>query len=154
MRTRVFGHRWITQAQVISDGEEGPDDILRMRGFSISAHFVHVRRHFPAQRSPIEPDFLCGTCITLCCFITKTYLYKFGPLKPHFYIVKLGFTGVYIIFLISAQNKDCGFSLEPPCRGGSNEYPQSMFLSRNVKKIRIFVWKFSVFGGEILYIFE
>ena len=24
-------------------------------------------------------------------------------LKPHFYIVKLGFTGVYIIFLISAQ---------------------------------------------------
>ena len=25
------------------------------------------------------------------------------PLKPHFYIVKLGFTGVYIIFLISAQ---------------------------------------------------
>ena len=26
-------------------------------------------------------------------FITKTYLYNFGPLKPHFYIVKLGFTG-------------------------------------------------------------
>ena len=35
--------------------------------------------------------------------ITKTYLYYFDPLKPHFYIVKLGFTGVYIIFLISAQ---------------------------------------------------
>ena len=46
--------------------------------------------------------------------ITKTYLYNFGPLKPHFYIVKLGFTGVYIIFLISAQNIDCGYSLEPP----------------------------------------
>ena len=25
------------------------------------------------------------------------------PLKPHFYIVKMGFTRVYIIFLISAQ---------------------------------------------------
>ena len=60
-------------------------------------------------------------------FITKTCLYNFDPLKPHFYIVKLGFTGVYIIFLISAQNKDCGYSLEPPHRGGSNEYPQSMF---------------------------
>ena len=36
-------------------------------------------------------------------FITKTYLYNFDPLKPHFYIVKLGFTGVYIIFFISAQ---------------------------------------------------
>ena len=59
--------------------------------------------------------------------ITKTYLYNFDPLKPHFYIVKLGFTGIYIIFLISAQNIDCGYSLEPPRRGGSNEYPQSMF---------------------------
>ena len=36
-------------------------------------------------------------------FITKTCLYNFDPIKPHFYIVKLGFTGVYIIFLISAQ---------------------------------------------------
>ena len=35
--------------------------------------------------------------------ITKSYLYNFDPLKPHFYIVRLGFTGVYIIFLISAQ---------------------------------------------------
>ena len=34
-------------------------------------------------------------------------------------------------FHISAQNIDCGYSLEPPRRGGSNEYPQSMFLSRN-----------------------
>ena len=59
--------------------------------------------------------------------ITKTRLYNFDPLKPHFYIVKMGFTGVYIICLISAQNIDCGYSLEPPRRGGSNEYPQSMF---------------------------
>ena len=37
------------------------------------------------------------------------------------------------MFHISAQNIDCGYSLEPPQRGGSNEYPQSMFLSRNKK---------------------
>ena len=37
------------------------------------------------------------------------------------------------IFHISAQNIDCGYSLEPPRRGGSNEYPQSMCLSRNKK---------------------
>ena len=60
-------------------------------------------------------------------YITKTCLYNFDPLRPHFYIVKLGFTGVYIIFLIFAQNIDSGYSLEPPRRGGSNEYPQSMF---------------------------
>ena len=34
---------------------------------------------------------------------TKTYLYNFDPLKLHFYIVKLGFTEVYIILHISAQ---------------------------------------------------
>ena len=37
------------------------------------------------------------------------------------------------IFYIFAQNIDCGYSFEPPRRGGSNEYPQSMFLSRNTK---------------------
>ena len=35
------------------------------------------------------------------------------------------------IFHMSAQNIDCGYSLEPPRRGGSNEYPQSMFLNTN-----------------------
>ena len=79
--------------------------------------------------------------------ITKTCLYNFDPLKPHFYIVKLGFTEVYIIFLISAQKIDCEYSLEPPHRGGSNEneavltsthnlcfeqkYEKSEFLSEN-----------------------
>ena len=33
------------------------------------------------------------------------------------------------IFHISAQNIDCGYSLEPSRRGDSNEYQQSMFLS-------------------------
>ena len=44
------------------------------------------------------------------------------------------------IFHISAQNIDCRYSLEPPRRGGSNEYPQIMFLSRN-KKNNIFPCK-------------
>ena len=49
----------------------------------------------------------CCSCLLFVCvfllFITKTCLYNFDPLKPHFYIVKLGFTEVYIIFLISAK---------------------------------------------------
>ena len=36
--------------------------------------------------------------------ITKTRLYNVDSLKPHFNIVKLEFTGIYIIFLISAKN--------------------------------------------------
>ena len=70
--------------------------------------------------------------------ITKTRLYNIDPLKPHFYIVKLEFTRVYIIF-ISAENLDCGYSLEPPRRGGSNEYPQSMFSAEIRKNIRVFL---------------
>ena len=38
------------------------------------------------------------------------------------------------IFHISAQNIDCGYSLEPPRWGGSNEYPQSMFWAE-IRKI-------------------
>ena len=30
-------------------------------------------------------------------------------------------------YLIFAQNIDCGYTLEPPQWGASNEYPQSMF---------------------------
>ena len=67
-----------------------------------------------------------------------SWVYNF-PLKPHFYIVKLGFTGVYIIFLISAQRHRYWYSLEPPLRGGSNEYPQSMFWAE--------IWKITEFFG-------
>ena len=53
---------------------------------------------------------------------------KILPPKNEIFQIK-----ILIFFNISAQNIDCGYSLEPPRRGGSNEYPQSMFLSRNKK---------------------
>ena len=62
--------------------------------------------------------------------ITKTYLYNFDAIKPHFYIVKLGFTGVYIIFLIcfiSIQKHRLCYSFEPPRQGGFSGYAQSIF---------------------------
>ena len=48
--------------------------------------------------------------------------------KKKFFLIKIS-----DIFHISVQNIDCGYPLEPPKRGGSNEYPQSMLLSRNKK---------------------
>ena len=59
------------------------------------------------------------------------------------------------IFLISAQNIDCWYSLEPPHQGGSNEYPQPMFLSRNKKnnvypcKPQFYYMKVGFKGGKI-----
>ena len=59
------------------------------------------------------------------------------PIKPRFYTVKMVFTGVNIIFPISAQKHRLWYSLEPPRRGGSNEYQQSMFWAE--------IWKLSEF---------
>ena len=50
-----------------------------------------------------SPPVNCVQTLWTKILITKTCLYNFDPLKPHFYIIKLEFTGVYIIFLISAQ---------------------------------------------------
>ena len=40
---------------------------------------------------------------------------------------------IFDIFLIFAQNIDCGYTLEPTRQGGSTEYPQSM-LCKNKNK--------------------
>ena len=64
--------------------------------------------------------------------ITKTRLFKyienFTTKKTKSFQIK-----ILIFFHISAQNIDCGYSLEPPRRGGFKEYPQYMFLSGNMK---------------------
>ena len=44
-----------------------------------------------------------------------------------------------------AKNIGCGYTLEPPRRGGSNEYPQSMFWAEIWKNNRIFIRTFSFF---------
>ena len=50
--------------------------------------------------------------------------------------------GIHIIFFsFLDENICCGYSLEAPRRGASNEYPQHMFLSRNKKDISIFQMK-------------
>ena len=52
--------------------------------------------------------------------IWKTCPCNVYPLEPNFYIAKLGHAWVYLFFLFLLQNIDCGYSLEPPRRGGSN----------------------------------
>ena len=42
------------------------------------------------------------------------------------------------IFHIPAQNINFRYSLEPPRRGGSNEYPQSMFFFGRNKKNNLY----------------
>ena len=50
-----------------------------------------------------ENSFDTSAVFSFVSVITKTCLYNFGPFKPHFYIVKLGCTGVYIIFFYNCS---------------------------------------------------
>ena len=86
--------------------------------------------------------FLCGICFDIVCSLSLllsvwrealwkhaySNIQKISPWKTENFKIK-----TRIFFHNSAQNIDCEYSLEPPQRGGSNEYPQSMFLSRNKK---------------------
>ena len=72
-----------------------------------------------------------GTALQLCQILRKhTYLNILRILPPENENFQMKNSGSCHIF---AQNIDCGYSLELPQRGGSNKYPQFMFLSRNKK---------------------
>ena len=84
-------------------------------------------------------------------YITKTCLYNFDLHKPHFYIIKLGFTGVYIIvFLTLLKNIDCGYSL-----GSHNPYFEQKyetyqrFLSESFQILEV---KFSIYLNRRVFV--
>ena len=74
-----------------------------------------------------EPPLITKTRLFKCIekFTTKTW--KFSDKNSD-------------IFLISAQNIDCVYSLEPPRRGDSYEYPQSMFWAE-IRKNNVYPCK-------------
>ena len=80
--------------------------------------------------------------------ITKACPYNVYPLEPHFYIAKLGYAGVYLFFLFLIQNKDCGYSLEPP-----NGSPTVLTSTHNpcfgakIKKIKKKLMKIFIFDN-------
>ena len=95
-----------------------------------------------------------GTCGILTCFrlphdqtetesvifcILVCFHYNFDPLKPpRVYCKNWGLQGYTLFFLFLLKNIDCRYSLEPPRRGGSNEYPQSMFWAEIWKMLDFF----------------
>ena len=70
-------------------------------------------------------------CITKTCPCNKRRFFfsvKIENFVPDFFFI--------FCFNICTQNIACSCTLEPPCQGGSNEYPQSMFWNNN-KRISI-----------------
>ena len=99
-------------------------------------HFLH-QMHFVHEKWPVT--YMVASC-----------LYNFDPLKPHFYIVKLGFTGVYVIFLISTQ-KHRMWVFEAVLTSTHN-----LCFEQKCGKYQSFLSekKNQFFLGEIFYIFE
>ena len=101
-----------------------------------------------------DGGFICGVCFVITCSSSNLFWMPEKTMLPDcgiFWVFYCENTPIQIYIEkfttknwkfsdkksdclnISAQKIDCGYSLEPPRRGGSNEYPQSMFLSRNKK---------------------
>ena len=76
--------------------------------------------------------------------ISTTYIIL-TPFNPTFIKWNWGLQGYTLLFLFLPKNIDCGYSLELPQRGGSNEFPQSMFRAE--------IWKIE-FLSEIFQILE
>ena len=92
--------------------------MIRLGGCSSRSEFLHI--HFVGF-------FMCWL-ISLRKHAYSNILKILPPKNENFQI-----KNSYILH-ISDQNIDYGYSLEPPHRGGSNEYPQSMFLAE-IRKI-------------------
>ena len=81
------------------------------------------------------------------------------PIDPHVFTEKLGFAGVYLFFLFLLQSIDCGHSLEPPHRGGSNVYPQYIFWAKirkmSTENVHFFYnFKISILHGHIFVVLQ
>ena len=66
-------------------------------------------------------------------YITKTYTYSSDPASNPTLYSKTGLQGYTLFFLFLLKNIDRGYSLEPPLRGGSNEYPNLCFEQKYEK---------------------
>ena len=83
---------------------------------------------------------------------TYIYIYNFDPLKPHFYIVKLRFTGIYIIFFIFAQKHRLWVLFRTTSTRQFSEYAQSIFWAEIWKISQFFYLKiFRFWGWNFLY---
>ena len=76
------------------------------------------------------------------CYHQESMSVQCIPLIPHFYMAKLGFGGGIPGFLIFGP-KHRLWVLIRTRQGGSNAYPQSMFIAKALKvHIKFFWWKF------------
>ena len=77
----------------------------------LGSFFCIIKRQFQCLK--VQYSITIYMCITFQ--FAHPIVYNFHHQKTESFQIK-----ILIFFFISAQNIDCGYSLEPPRRGGSN----------------------------------
>ena len=102
---------WIEEVEGLyypGSENKGADQLRGYRETDLRLCFRICKNRFSHKEANI-----CTGPVNIIGSNTKSNSVYEHPLTPHFYIVKLGFTGVYIFFLFLLQNIDCGYSIEP-----------------------------------------
>ena len=97
-----------------------------------------------AECASIECD---DVTVRVTCIITKTCPCNiqrlFSEAKIENFIGKIS-----IFYNVFAQNIDCGYTLEPPRRSGSNEYPRAKIRKLGIPlHTQVFLYKSGIFNG-------
>ena len=104
-----------TRFQKVLDVEEGKQEVTEVVSLVKKRHKIYIVYPVPRDHHTDLCDVLLASTLNFQITSQKHAYIILTGLKPHFYIVKLGFTGVYIIFLISAKKHRLWYSLELPC---------------------------------------
>ena len=122
---KLYFYPFLCWTALFSGTYEGADQTVRTH-FRLFCYYIlfvcSSRKHTYIILTPLNPTFTLRK---------HAYLntMQISPPKTETFQIKNS-----NIFLSSAQNIDCGYSLEPPRWGGSNKYPQSMFWAE-IRKI-------------------
>ena len=116
-------------------------------------HLIRILMEIKQNKNICSPSILRRKTAFVILSSWKHFYMFLTPLKPHFYTVSLGFTGVYINFRISApKHRPWVIRTASPRR--FKQEPTVYVLRRNMKTTRIFHLKVFIFGCKILNIFE
>ena len=114
---------------IFSDGA----NVLWFRRWSI-AQTSRLRCKRKAVRS--QQNQQCGISLRKYAYLKYIYTYIENFTSKNWKKKKkIQIKNLIFFFIFLHKKIECGYSLEPPRRGGSYEYPQFIFLSKNMKKV-------------------
>ena len=126
-------------------GKEGLLSLKQNKSVNLITGLKGIKYHAQLKRLKSMKYILLINVKMPTNFITKASPCNEYPLTPHFYIVKLGFTGVYIFFLIFAPKQRLWVLVRTASVRRFKRAPTIYVLSKNKKNIKNFHLKVNIF---------